>query len=400
MNRNKFTIALLIMLLPAVGVCGSVFSGGAFGLQTNLQTGKFAGMGILGLGWSDSSSVGFLNPAVWAGINVTRFSAGAGISRFYSKDEFNYDVSDDFVLEYTALGIALKPGLIMGFSIYPHSRIDYRLTQTKWLGDLKYEEFYIGKGGISGGSALLSARLSSRLWMGAGVDLIFGSLSTLWGVDFASSAVSDAQFVISDQTLGFRPTLGMYYQIDENSSLGLFLAAGSKVNVTEEFDYNYADSVSFVDKEFEFPPMAGIGYSFYISDRLQGGIDFLWTGWNKKEQSIGISSRYQQSQFFGIGLERSPLIEPLAPFRQKLSYRCGFSYRNLYYQYPDGKTVGEIAFSTGLGIPLRTGYGRMDFALSGGKRGDLNLNEAQEYFIDLSVFINIGEKWFVRKKRY
>ena len=398
--RFYIVIILLITALPTLGFCGSIFSSGGIGLISLNPGGREAGMGILGIGLADSAAVGSLNPALWAGTNVTRFSGGAGMNRFGSKDEFADDLSDDFNLRFIALGICLKPGLTLGFRFHPQSRIDHRWTESKWLGDLKYEDFYIGKGGVSIGSAILAGRLSPKIWAGGGVDMIFGNLSTLWGVNFVSAYIADAEFILSEQLFGLRPRIGLYYAIDDEKALGFFAAAGTDVDVTEEYDYSYSDSTSSVERNLRFPPIVGAGYSFPISSRVKGSIDFLWMGWKQDNQDIGEANRFQQAQFLGFGMEIPPLNEPFAPLIQRLAYRAGVNYCNHYYQYPDGKTVGEVSLSLGLGIPLKESNGRVDLAFSFGKRGDLNTNQAEELFLNFGAYINTGEKWFVRKKRY
>ncbi|NQS97208.1 MAG: hypothetical protein HQ591_02030 [candidate division Zixibacteria bacterium] len=398
--RIHIVLILFITVLPAIVFSGSIFSSSGIGLVSHNPGGREAGMGILGIGLADSGAVGSLNPALWAGTNITRFSGGLGMTRFSSKDEFTDDLSDDFNLRFLALGICLKPGLTLGFRFYPQSRIDYRWTVNKWLGDLKYEDFYIGKGGVTISSMILAGRLSPKIWAGGGVDMIFGNLSTLWGVNFVSAYIADSEFTLSDQLFGLMPRIGFHYAIDDKSALGIFAAAGTDVGVTEEYDYSYSDSTSSVDRNLRFPPVVGAGYSFPISSRVKGSIDFLWMGWKRDNQDIGEASRLQQSQFLGFGMEVSPLEEPLAAFIQRLAYRAGINYRNLYYQYPNGQTVGEFSLSLGLGIPLKKSDGRLDFAFTLGKRGDLEVNNAEEFYFNFGLYINTGEKWFVRKKRY
>jgi hypothetical protein len=101
-----------------------------------------------------------------------------------------------------------------------------------------------------------------------------------------------------------------------------------------------------------------------------------------------------------LGAELTPLTEPLAPFVKKITYRAGIKFRNLYYQYPDGETVGEATFSLGCGIPLKAQQGRMDINFDIGKRGNLKLNGAEELFFGCGIYFNSGEKWFVRQKKY
>lgn len=412
----KWKISLvfaLILLTAGISKAGSIFSSGGLGIYSLNPGGREAGMGVLGIGLVDTGAVGSLNPALWAGINVTRFSGGMSITRFNSRDHFDKDISDDYTLQFVALGISFKPGLTLGFRFHPQTRVDYRLFEIKYLStddNYKFEDIYLGKGGVSLGSAILAGRISSRLWLGGAVDLIFGNILTLWRVNFIQGSGSYSNFSIYDpldtefsqkvRMLGVRPRIGFYFAPDEKHSLGIFAAPGVEVDVTEEYKYWHSDSTAEKEISVQFPPTAGIGYCFPLTKRVQGIFDFLWTGWERENQGVGDNGCYHESQFFGFGIEYQPLSERYAPLVKRMKYRAGVNYRNLYYQVPAGKTVPEYSLNFGTGIPLSKEIGRVDIALAFGKRGDLGSNGAEELFYSLGIYINTGERMFVRKRKY
>jgi|GEM_PF-1690090 len=400
MMRKSAVGIIAVLLMAAVCQAGSIFSGGGVGLWKWTSSGRDAGMGILGFGMRDSSSVGAMNPAVWSGITMTRFSAGMGIHHFSSQDDFASDQSDDFALEYAALGMSLKKNLTIGVRFYPQSRIDYRRYETAAIGNLVFSDYNIGKGGISTGTFLLAGKVKEDLDLGLSLDFIFGSLSTLWGADFASSTISDVQYTLAKKLFGVRPAGGFLFQLNEKTTIGGYGALGVNVPVTEELDYSYSDSTSEQDLDFSYPNIAGVGFQHYLRPRLILAGDVLWAGWQKRNQEIGDSDRYQTAVCASAGMEIVPLNETLVPIYQKLAYRWGVSYQALYYQSPAGQTVNDFAVSAGLGIPLEDVKSRLDITFTLGKRGDLDTNNAEEIYYRMGFYINTGEKWFVRTKKY
>ena len=413
MIKKLLYILLITGLFASAAFSDSVFSRSGWGFYRLNQVGREAGMGVMGIGSADTSNVGALNPALWAGINMSMFSSGAVLTRFSSKDENISDLSDEYLLQYVALGISFKPGLTFGLRFVPETRLDYRIVNTKTLpsdNTYKYEEIYLGKGGISLATALFAYRITPKYWVGAGADVVFGNILTLWRVNFieGGGAVGsytiydplDNEFKLTDKTIGVRPRIGFYGQLSDNSSIGIFAATSLDMTVTEELDYWDSDSTTSTEKNMNFPATAGVGYYFPIVGKIHGEFDYLWTGWTKNNQEVFNPDGFTESHFFGLGFEIDPEKELYLPFAKKITYRAGINYRNLYYQVPAGKDVNEYSLNFGAGLPIKSGKGNIDLNFTIGKRGDLGDNGAEEMFFGLGFYITAGEKWFVRKKRY
>ena len=398
--KKTLLVFSLIIILSTVATAGSVFSGGGIGLISNKTSGRFAGMGILGLAVIDSSTIGGINPAGWGGINLTRISVGAGIYHYASRDNSGSDVSDEFYIDYVALGISLRKNFTLGFKFSPYSRIDYRTFDYNSAGEYSYEDYNIGKGGVSVGTVVAAGKIYQDLYAGVGIDFIFGTLNTLWGANFTNSTISDVQYTLSNRFFGARPTLGLNYAISPKMNIGVYSVLSAKIPVEQELDYTYADSSSETDHDFNLPASFGIGVSYRTFPRMITSADFQYTAWKGDDQPVGMSERYQESLFLGAGMEIVPLSGQLLPIFQRIAYRAGFAYQNLYYQSPAGETVKDISFSAGLGFPLKDENSTLDTILRIGKRGDLTANNADELYITLGLYINTGEKWFERIKKY
>ena len=413
MRKAVFIMLAIIVAFIGEALGDSIFATGGIGLAVPRPDGRSASMGVLGIGLADTTSVGSLNPALWAGTNLTRFSSGVEIIRYNSRDLQDSDLTDQFVLPFTALGICLKPGLTLGFRFSPYTRMDTRLVEIITLppnDEYSVEEIYLLKGGVSLGSTILAVRLSEKIWAGAAVDLIFGSIYNIWRLNFFSgggaygtytgSDALDSEFRLEQNLMGIRPRGGIYLPIGKVYSLGVFAAPPVKIDVEEKLEYWGVDSSRVIKSEMEFPAELGFGFCFPVRERVIGVFDFLWTGWKGDEQVIGNPAGYHESQTFALGVEFEPLTDPLESWLKRTYYRTGINFSNLYYQVPAGKTVLEYSLNLGAGLPVPAGYGRMDLNFTLGKRGELNINGADETFFKFGVYISTGERWFLRKKKY
>ena len=87
----------------------------------------------------------------------------------------------------------------------------------------------------------------------------------------------------------------------------------------------------------------------------------------------------------------------MADYFDRITYRAGFGYSNLYYQVM-GKDISEYKFSIGGSFPLSTS-GMIDGTLVFGLRGTNSNGLVQDKYIRLIIDISIGEVWFNPFKR-
>ena len=393
----KYAKYILIVFLAAALVtgaeAGSIFSGGGIGLWKFNPGGRESGMGILGLGLADTSAVGGINPAVWAGGEITRFSGGASVTRYLSRGHGIDDVSDDFELQYVAVGVALKPPVVIGFRFFPQSRADIRLQSSESVGGNDYDRLQIYRGGISQASAVVSGRITDKLWAGGTVDFMFGTLDSYLRVNF--DAIQDVEYRLTNHLFGVKPRLGLLFFPREGVSVGVTGAPGISLNVEREIDYTTSDSLWEAEDEYQVPFEIGVGGAFPLSGRFNGAVDVMYLGWDDQKKSIGNPSSYREAFFVGAGVELKPVERLLATVFQKSFYRLGANYRSFYYEFPAGESVTELSVSAGMGIPLKDDGSRLDFSLIVGQRGDLTANDLQETFVSFGLYINAGERWFI-----
>ena len=396
MKRNIILI-FAIFLAPGLLSAASIFSAGSIGVMEEYPGGRAQGMGILGLALEDTMSVGFMNPALWSGINLTCYSVGVGVSRYYGRDKDNDDLADDFTLQSIALGIPMGKGLILGFHLTPISRMYYRWLEEGSVSSVSFTEISRGEGGLSSGSMILSMRLSQNVKLGFSYGLLWGTFADTVRVDFKSTGYNDSEFILSREAWGSRLSAGLQVVSNKGGRAGLFISAPVKIDIEQELNV-HADSTATEDLEMTYPLTLGAGLGYPLSAKVYGSVDYLWQMWESSKQDIGSSTLYRESHHAGAGIEIAPVREALAPFLQRVTYRMGMNYAAMYYKSLNGNTVSQWTISFGMGIPVKEEKARLDAVLSYTRRGDLDYNQAEEDIFRLSLFFNFGQRWFERKK--
>ena len=101
------------------------------------------------------------------------------------------------------------------------------------------------------------------------------------------------------------------------------------------------------------------------------------------------------------GVEWIPAgISQLESYLARIAYRLGF-YRDNLYVSPStavGTKIDVVAVTGGLGLPTLFAGTRVDLVFEIGTRGTLDRNLVRDRFVGLSATVNVGERWFVKRR--
>jgi len=102
---------------------------------------------------------------------------------------------------------------------------------------------------------------------------------------------------------------------------------------------------------------------------------------------------------YSIGVELVPAGSSLqSSYLSRTAYRVGFYRDQLYASPVAGRDVVVIAVTGGLGLPTLFFGTRIDLSFEVGTRGSTDHNLIKDRFIGVSATLNIGERWFVKRK--
>ncbi|MCY3488252.1 MAG: hypothetical protein OXH34_07395, partial [Bacteroidetes bacterium] len=87
-----------------------------------------------------------------------------------------------------------------------------------------------------------------------------------------------------------------------------------------------------------------------------------------------------------------------ATYLRRIAYRLGFYRDNLYVSPVAGRDITVSAITGGFGLPTLFLGSRLDISFEIGTRGSTNYNLIRDRFIGVSATLNIGERWFVKRR--
>ncbi|MDT3740074.1 MAG: hypothetical protein RO257_11325 [Candidatus Kapabacteria bacterium] len=410
MNKMKLFIVIIIGLcftFPALySQGGSNYSIIGIGDINYGGNASYTAMGGTQIAFPSENSINSRNPAMWSFVTSTRLQAGYKFNQ-------NAVTGSDFTIWHNngamsgfagifAIDSAL--GISASFGIVPSSNINY-LTATETtinqMGlDLKGITTYQGSGGVSQAYAGVSTKITDWLGVGASFYASFGvvesSRETKFESDFYSFTYTTTK---SDYIGGWGSKAGLFVIPAKDLILGLSLEAQPNLTVNTETKYKsttLADTTLKSDSEISIPALLGIGAS-YTSGNFIFGADLSMRDFTSFDYNLGSNSEFTNSYLATIGVNRMGNRSLNAPFADRVSYKFGLGYNQLYYKVL-GSQLQEYTAAAGMQMPF-TGTMIVDLSFILGSRTSGNPNLVSEYFIRFGVDVSIGETWFVPFRR-
>lgn len=351
------------------------------------------------------NAVGFNNPALWSKVTSTRLQAGYKFNQHYISTE----VSDIFQNNgkvngiYALFSIDTSRGISACLGIVPYSSVNYFIASPVKVSieDLTLEGVtsYKGTGGINTVFFGASFNLLDNLSLGGSIYGDFGKSSSVSVTAFSSSSYYSSKNLVEDSYSGLGFKGGIFYNLFKDFSIGAVYEKNGTVSVNRETIYGsdlLADSSQTCSFDTRLPDSYGFGIS-YKTGKFMIGADYSSQDFSTFDYKKGVASSFRQSNAFSLGLVRMGNSSYSAPYLDKVTYRLGVGYHQLYYKV-NNQDVNEIFGSFGVTLPL-PGTALLDAAVSLGKRGRAADGLSGDMFGRFSVDISIGETWFKPFKR-
>jgi hypothetical protein len=83
----------------------------------------------------------------------------------------------------------------------------------------------------------------------------------------------------------------------------------------------------------------------------------------------------------------------------RMFYRVGGTFAQNYVAFND-KIRNDWSVAIGLGLPIKSGYSRIDISVEYGRNGSIKQGQIQEDFARISVGFFGFDRWFIRRKFY
>ena len=364
-------------------------------------------LGGTGIAFISKNSLNSLNPASYNGIDSINILSEIGL--FYNTTNFASDdkslTRNDGNIQYIALGLRLSKFWAMSVGISPYSRVDYIVNSTDHINGetTSYNVSYTGNGGINKFYIGNSYKLKKNLVFGVNMSAIFGSISR---AETAQSSNEIAVYSVEAKQYikGFYLDYGIQYTLNlkENKLvLGAIYSFGNEINTSSDINIETESlTVSEIDKEdsetFTLPQKIGLGLGFNKKDKWNLGFDYERRDWGVNNFTNPLLNT-RNSERLSMGIEFLPQNNSVNKGLKNLYYRFGANYNKSYLVIGD-IPINSFAFTAGLGIPMKKTLSMLNVSFEYGQNGTLKDGLMKESYLQINIFVGLGDIWFKRGK--
>ena len=398
LQQGIVAVALVAALGPPARAQESFFALQFLGISEETGDVRARGMGLLGIGLEDASTAITLNPASLASLERMTFSIMGLAGRHTATDG---TISD-------GRGWARFPHLRFALPVFGQAVVSagfvggrnfagaYSLPDAS-IADFTYTQSFRRDGTLYSIPLGVAHRFGKHVQAGITLDFILGTVDESWtsGGDSLVSLRTRRRDTFSGRGI----TLGVVAHPLPQLTLGASLSPEFKVDRTEHYtveDGRSAGAPALRDSsslaEVHLPLALRAGGSLAIGARLKVGTDVLWRDWDAYDGRLyGLSGAdpVVGERRIGAGLEFSP-HQPL--WWGRTAYRLGAS-RATWPQRVGGEELHETGVHAGVGVPLRSGMGRIDVGFEFARIGNLDDNGARENVWRILVGFSGQEVW-------
>ena len=392
----------------------SVFGFGDFYSMGSSYTTSMGGVGIAS---RNNRFINPMNPAAVTARDSLAFMVDFSLigSNRYMKQNIGsvegHSVNTTFNIGDCIISFPIYRSSAMMVGIMPLSSTGYSYQYVEQdaftianVGDVHYK--YSGKGGIYQVFAAAGVTLWKRLSIGAEAIYYFGNILKSSSVSFSDETYIPISHADRFNINTFSGKFGIQYfqPVGKNWNFGIggTYKLGSKVNGSIE-----NDGIEGKLSDLRLGSEIGVGLSAYYMDKLKLEFDYINSNWTKSgfendpffsvnESSLPFKSAVGQS--FRLGAELVPDRRDTRYYFKKVAYRAGLFYNNEYYTV-GGNRIDAKGITIGATFPVFNMFNALTVALDFGQRGSLNNSLVKENYINISVAVNLYDRWF-RKMQY
>jgi len=390
----KTVSLVLVSLLTAAFASGdSIFSVNGLGEISYPVGGQARGMGGVNVAFLDGRRVSFVNPAVIGAVDTTTVSALFLFEQRRIKDASSKSNINSWGPRFIRLIVPLSHGVVIGGGIAPFSGVNFHLSKHAEAFGEPYTLHVSAEGGTHVGSLTLAKNIGGRLFLGAGLNLIFGSMTEEWRRDFVNEGYVSSDDRITTSYYGQVYVGGMALRLHRRWSLGAVLSRSANINATIERSAA-SGAVREEEKRIDFPDAYGFGMTYRLTSRLVVGGDIFARQWETFAVDGAELPQYRNTVRLSLGCEMGPSADKMAPFYQRRPWRIGMYHEPWHYRDSSGNRPSETFLTLGTSLFFKNRRGVIDIAIEIGRRGDVTENGAQEWVFRQSFTVVGWERWF------
>ncbi len=370
---------------------GDLFSGGNASYQA---------MGGTMAAVPNMYSINSKNPALWGTATATRLMAGYNFNQHLNVTDESTLLQNNGQISgvYALFSVDTGLGISFSFGLHSLTKLNYLIANDFLITNdglnQKGRNVFQGKGGLSSAYIGGSVKLPVNLYLGASLFNVFGPITTISKTEFTESNIYNYEVNKTDYSSGLGGRIGLYYDGIKNFGIGAYYEYISEIDFEREATYSsdiIADTTATSKFKQNMPSTFGLGISYKTGKFLLAS-DFSITQAKDLKYNSGANSEFRDAIRFSFGFNRFGATSRAADYLDRISYKGGFYYNELYYRVGTSN-INELGLTFGGEMPIGIG-GILDVAFVFGTRGLNTDNLIKEYFGRMFVEVSVGEIWF------
>lgn len=378
--------------------------------------GRTAAMGGASLGSRHNVQINSANPASYNANDSLSFIFDFGIDGTYSKYKSATGKMDvnDVNFRYFSLSWPVTKWLGAGMGIQPFSDMGYEVAFNEEVANVgTVYQSYNGEGTTSKAFFGASVSLFKGLSVGANLNYIFGRLNQNSAVGFSDPTISYISETKGTRLRDFTLTYGLQYDMevkkDQFLTLGITFEKQSDVtalyrllsyNITTVGSSSISDTLEFIPESkniIKLPATFGIGLSYNKLNKLEINADYYYAAWGKSTFMGKSDELITDQSRISAGVEYIPEAASIRSYMKRVKYRAGLHHENSYLKL-NNHQIREFGISFGAGFPFTKSKSTANFAIEFGKKGTTQDNLVRNNYTKFSLYLNLYDYWFVKRK--
>ena len=439
-QRIPMQICLLIICLalsPITALAqqnadGSAYSRFGVGELFNYSSSQIQALGGGGTALTSLNYVNLSNPATWADQSLTRLTAGVQFQGLeLSNEAGNESRLNSSMLQAFQFSFPIRRGKLgASIAFTPYSRVAHTVPQepVSLTSDLQDPASYVinfeGQGGIQQATVGLGYRPSRNVSVGLSANFLFGIIEEIRRTEvFRDAAAEDAllsfsQTVFNKETRlsGFTGTAGALFTLpgilsdSDALSFGLSLTFPTSLVGTRSSTFGTNPDLletlgDEIKGDVDLPFRTNLGVSYHPNRSWIILADLRRESWGSFDSELdlpgfvpGGASSFKDRTRFSMGVDFQPSSNVLDSYFRRVGLRLGYYYDTGYIDVVQNTDVNTTAFTGGVSLPTLFPGTRIDLNFEVGRRGMTNFGLVRETFYKIHINVNIGERWFERRK--
>jgi len=362
---------------------------------------------------SDPVTPSVLNPATYAELKYTNFSAGGTYSSADIKSSEAESTGSATSFDYLTISIpANKFGF--GFGLLPASASGYRIDEIVEGG----RQLQTGKGGVNRVFLGAGTSLYKGLKVGAEFRYNFGRIENEVTRFNDDTSISNTQRIDQSDVSGVSYALSAIYDTTIKEKYNLRYSVAYEFSSAINFDNNQKlsevssnlngvvipsltnfEDIEIPNRSFKLPSRLTLGLALSKQSVWLLASEFYIGDNNDFQDRFQTRDNIEYIDPFGVkfGGYYQPNYQSLTSYFKRIIYRGGIRYEQTGLEF-NNEEINEFGISFGLSLPLREGFSTIDLGFEIGKRGTTSAGAVEENFVNFSVGLSLVDKWFRKRK--